>query len=370
MEATIHLGAVRHNFAETRRRAAGRAVISVVKADAYGHGAAQVARALVDAGCPQLAVLSVDEAAALRDAGLRVPILVMAGVRDTAEAEAAVALDLTPVVHHAGQRDLLVQASQKAGRAGRPVPVHVEVDSGMRRMGVPPGEAPTLLESIAAEPGLRLAGAFTHLARADETDLSPSLEQLDLFRRVLDRVREQGVDPGVVHAVNSAGLLAGKELEDALPSAGAVRPGLMLYGVAPASHLQAELRPVMTLRARVAHVRKLRPGDAVGYSALYRAQRATRVATVPLGYADGVPVAASNRGRVLIRGRRMPIAGRVSMDYIGVDCGDEPVQIGDEAILFGDARLRVEEAAEAARTIAYELLVRVGARVPRVFVDE
>ena len=143
----------------------------------------------------------------------------------------------------------------------------------------------------------------------------------------------------------------------------------MLYGVLPAPHLEARLRPAMTLRTRVAHVRQLREGDAVGYSALFRAQQPTRVATLPLGYADGVPIAASNRGSVMIDGRRHPIVGRVSMDFVTVDVGDAPVEVGDEAILFGTGaagRLPVEEAAEAARTISYELLVRVGSRVPRV----
>jgi alanine racemase len=367
--ATIHLGAIRHNFGEALRRAEGRGVIGVVKADAYGHGAAAVARTLVAAGCGRLAVLSVAEAASLRGAGVEVPILVLAGVYGAEEAETAVELGLTPVVHHARHQELLVAAARARERA---IPVHVEVDTGMRRMGAPPAEAPALLESLAGEPALRLEGVFTHFARADESGLEPSLEQLVVFRRVLETARERGVDPGVVHAANSAGLLADEELAKALPEAGAVRPGLMLYGVRPAPHNDADLRPAMTLRARVVHVRRLRPGDSVGYGALFRARRAKRVATLALGYADGVPVAASNRGRVLIRGRRMPIAGRVSMDYVSVDCGDEAVSIGDEAVLFGESKgvhLPVEEAARAAGTIAYELLVRVGARVPRVVVE-
>ncbi len=367
--ATIELGAIRHNLAVAARRAPGRAVIAVVKADAYGHGAVPVARTLVAAGCGRLAVHSVAEASALRDAGLEVPILVMGGVCGPAEAELAAAAGLVPAIHHAGHAELLARVARGRERA---LPVQVEVDTGMRRMGVPPSEAPALLESVAREPGLVLEGVYTHFARADELETESSLAQVAIFRRVLETARARGVDPGLVHAANSAGLLAGKELAEALPEAGAVRPGIMLYGVRPAPHLDVDLRPAMTLRTRVVHVRRLRPGDAVGYSAQYRARRATRVATLPLGYADGVPVSASNRGRVLIRGRRMPIAGRVSMDYVGVDCGDEPVSVGDEAVLFGagDGRqLLVEEAAEAAGTIPYELLVRVGARVPRVFVE-
>jgi len=362
--AAVHLDAVRANFAEARRRAEGRIVIAVVKADAYGHGATAVARRLAEAGCEQLAVLTVEEGCELREAGLALPILVLGGVHG--DCELALERGLTLVLHHAGH---LERVAKLARRRGERVAVQVEVDTGMRRMGVPPDEAEALLAGVAAEPSLRLEGIYTHLARADEPELEPSLEQLAAFRRVLAAARARGIAPPLVHFANSPGLLVGRQLFEALPEANAVRPGLMLYGVLPAPHLEAELRPAMTLRTRVAHVRRLREGDAVGYAAVFRAQQPTRVATLPLGYADGVPIAASNRGSVMIDGRRHPIVGRVSMDFVTVDVGDAPVEIGDAAILFGAGaagRLPVEEAAEAARTISYELLVRVGTRVPRV----
>jgi alanine racemase len=176
-----------------------------------------------------------------------------------------------------------------------------------------------------------------------------------------------------MHACNSAGLLAGKALADALPEAGAVRPGLLLFGVQPAAHLAATLRPVMTLRTRVVQVHAVRRGEAVGYNARYRATRDTKVATLPIGYADGVPVSTSGRGEVLIGARRFRIAGRVSMDYVSVDVESERVAPGDAALIFGvspQGALPVEEAAAAAGTIPYELLVRVGARVPRVYTEE
>ncbi len=372
--ATIRLGAIRANFAEAQRRAGRRDVIAVVKADAYGHGAAPVARALAQAGCRRLAVLSVAEAAALRDAGVALPILVLAGVHDADEADAAVALEVTPVVHHAGQLERLARAA--SGRAA-PVGIHVEVDTGMRRMGVPPEEAVELLAEVRRTASLSLEGTFTHLARADEADPAPSLEQLRAFRAVLDAAWARDLDPGLLHIANSAGLLAGPELARAFPEETAVRPGLLLYGARPAPHLEAELAPAMTLRSQVVQLRTVRAGEAVGYGALFRSRRPTRVATLAVGYADGVPVASSGCGAVLIRGRRHPIAGRVSMDYVGVDVGQAPVEIGDEAILFGEARgadgeggrLPVEEAAEAARTLSYELLVRVGSRVPREVVE-
>jgi len=358
--AAIDAAAVRENFAETGRQAGGRTLFAVVKADAYGHGAAGVARVLIAAGCERLAVVSVEEGLELRGAGIELPILVLGGVG--AAPEQAVEARLTPVVHHAAQRQRLSAAARLAGVR---VPVQVEVDTGMRRMGVAPDAAGQLLAEVAEDASLELEGVFTHLARADEPDLGPSLEQLAEFRRVLDAARSRGIAPPWVHFANSAGILAGKPLFEALPEANAARPGLMLYGVCPAKHLSAELRPVMTLRTRVVQLRELRAGDAVGYSAKFRAESATRVATLGIGYADGVPVAASNRGQVLIAGRRHPIVGRVSMDYISVDVGETPVGIGDEAIVLGDG-LRVEEAAAAAGTIPYELLVRVGRRVPRV----
>ncbi len=346
----------------------------MIKADAYGHGAVPVARALVEAGCRRLAVVTVAEAVELRDAGLGIPILVLGGVHDGAEADEAIARQLTPVVHHAGHAQLL---GTRAGERGRPLPVQVEVDTGMRRMGVAPEAAPELLAALAADPRLVLEGVYSHFACADEPDLAPSLAQIDAFRSVLAAARERGVDPGTLHMANSAGLLAGKELAEALPEAGAVRPGLMLYGVSPAPHLAAELAPAMTLRSRVVQVRRVRAGEAVGYGATHRAERDTCIATLPIGYADGVPVSSSNRGRVLLRGRSAPLVGRVSMDFVTVDAGKAGAEVGDEAVLFGETiggtdravRLRVEEAAAAAETLAYALLVRVGARVPRVIED-
>jgi len=361
--ATIQLAAIRANFARARQLAGAREVIAVVKADAYGHGAAPVARELAAAGCRRLAVASLEEAVALRDAGSALPILVLGGV--DAGADEALAHELTPVVHHAGQ----LEAAARAARArGVRWPVQVEIDTGMRRMGVAPEQAVALLERVTREPALALAGVFTHFARADEPDLSPSLEQLSLLRGVLAQARARGIEPGLVHAAQTAALLSGGALDAALPEAGAVRPGLMLYGVRPAAHLGEGLLPALTLSTRVVALRTLSAGDAVGYAALWRAGRTTRVATLAVGYADGIPISASNRARVWLRGRLLPLVGRVSMDFVGVDAGEGPVEIGDEAILFGTVPggvLPIEDLARDAGTLPYELLVRLGARVPR-----
>lgn len=369
--ASIDLGALAANFAEAQRLAGDRQVIAVVKADAYGHGALPVARRLVACGCARLAVATLAEAAELRAARVELPILLLGGVHDAAEAADAVALDATAALQRAGDVALLARA---AGERGTPLRVQVEVDTGMRRMGVPPEDAPRLLEDVVRQRNLVLDGIYTHLACADEPDLGSTRAQLALFGEVLRAARSRGVAPGVVHVANSAALLASEELADVLPpEVSAVRPGLLLYGVSPAPHLsdRARLAPVMSLRSRVCHVRHVRQGDPVGYGATFRAPRRGRIATLPVGYADGVPWSLAGRGFVLVRGRATPIAGRVSMDFVTLDVGESAVEIGDEALLFGrergdpSVRLPVEEVARAAGTIAYELLVRVGRRVPR-----
>jgi alanine racemase len=374
--ASIDLAALAENYAEAERLAAGRRVIAVVKADAYGHGAAPVARRLVAAGCERLAVATVAEAAELRAAAVRVPILVLGGIHDAAEAADAAALDLVPVIQHGGHAPLLAQAARERGR---PLGVELEVDTGMARMGVAPEDVAALAASFVRDGALVLEGLYTHLACADEADLGVARRQLGLFGEILAGLSSRRLAPQRVHVANSAGLVAGAELADAMPpEVNAVRPGLLLYGVQPSAIRSglARLRPVMSLRTRVANVRHVRRGDPVGYGATFRAKQRGRIATIPVGYADGIPWSLGNRGHALLRGRKVPIAGRVSMDLVTLDVGELPVEIGDPVLLFGESaeppreRLLVEAQAEAAGTIPYELLVRIGPRVPRVFEAE
>jgi alanine racemase len=368
--ATIHLSAIRANFALARKQSAGREPIAVIKADAYGHGAAQVACALAEAGCSRFAVATVPEAETLRDSGVRAPILVLGGVWGGEEARVAVARGLVPVIHHLEHLEWLVAA---ATNRASPLPVQVEIDTGMRRMGVAAKHAAELLAAVAAQPALVLEGVYTHFARADEVDLGPSLDQLKSFQRI---VGASGVRLDCIHAANSAGILAGEPIWNAMPEQTATRPGLMLYGVPPAPHLDANLRAAMTLKTHVVALRAVGAGESVGYSAEFRAAADTQIATLAIGYEDGVPISSGGRGAVIIRSTRLPIVGRVSMDYIGVDVGTARVEIGDEAILFSgpaasDAAdsISVVQAAHAANTIAYELLVRVGQRVVRHYCE-
>lgn len=368
--ALIDLGALRENYARACTLAGGRAVIAVVKADAYGHGAVPVTRALAQAGAKRVAVASVAEGADLRAVFPELRILVLGGVHGEAEADAAAGLGLVPVLHGEDDLALVVKIAERRGIC---VDVQVEIDTEMRRLGVPEAEAVALLARVATDPGLRLEGVLTHLARADEPDPALRAEPLARFAARLAEVRARGIDPGLVHVANSAALLDFAGTLAALSEQDAVRPGLLLYGVSPAPHLGADLAPVMTLRSEIVALRTIEKGDCVGYGATYRAARRTRIATLPLGYADGVPWSLASRGEALLGGRRVPFAGRVSMDVVTIDVGDGPAEIGDEVILFGvgqGAALPVEEVAATAGTIAYEILVRIGRRVPRVFAGD
>ena len=362
--AVIDLGALAHNFAIARRLAGDRAVIAIVKADGYGCGAAAVARRLLREGCTRFAVATVSEVAALRAARIDAPVLLLGGVHDAADARAAVALGATPVLHHEGMRAAVEDAAASLGRRAA---VHVEVDTGMRRLGVPADEAVALIARVAASRHLAFEGVSTHFARADEGDPAPLRAQAEALARVLEELERRAIAPGLVHLANSAGLLESASWQDLLP-AGAVRPGLMLYGVAPAPHFaDVGLRPVMTLRTEVTALRHVGAGEGVGYGAVFRAPRSGRIATLPMGYADGVPWSLGRPGAggtVLVAGRRCAIAGRISMDLTTVWLEDDAVTVGDEAIVFG-VGAPVEALAAAAGTLSYELLVRVGGRVPR-----
>ncbi len=372
--ARVDLDALRSNYRSLEQLAAGRKVIAVVKADAYGHGAIPVAKALCQLGCSMLAVVSVEEAEELRAAQITVPILLLGGVCTVREATRALELDLVPVLHHLWHLELVAQAAQKQTT---PWEVQVEVDTGMRRMGVSASEAEAFIAELAGTQGIHLQGVFTHLACADEEDLAPTQQQLRIFSDLLDALEGCDLLPPEVHVLNSAGLLASAAHPEFLERSTAVRPGLSLYGVSPAPHFDQALEPVMSVTALVAQTRIVSAGDAVGYGATHRCTRPTRLLTLPLGYADGVPCHLGNVGEVLVGAERRPIVGRVSMDFITIDAGagngKDPASLVEEVLFFGknaSGCLRVEEVAAAANTISYELLVRVGRRVPRVIVDK
>ncbi|MFN8516507.1 MAG: alanine racemase [Chloroflexia bacterium] len=361
--ALIDLDAVANNVRYFRRIAPpGAGMMAVVKANAYGHGAVMVARAAVGAGATWLAVATVDEGCQLRAAGLEVPILVLAS-SDPAEAPVAVRAGLTLAV-----ADLAHAAAIAAVAGTEPAAVHVEVDTGMRRYGVPAEAAPELIARVAALPGLRLGGVYTHFATADEADRSFVEEQRARFEGVIAAARAAGVAIPLVHEDNSAGALTatGRGVD-------LIRVGIALYGLSPSPEVPAppELRPVLSLRSRVARVFALAAGDSVSYGRTFVAERAMRAALVPVGYADGYRRSLSNRGEMLLGGRRARVLGRVCMDQtvVAVPDGVE-ARVGDEVVLIGSQEgevITADELAGLAGTIGYEIGTGLGARVRREY---
>lgn len=365
--ADVDLGAIRHNVEILRRLVAPAEVCAVVKADAYGHGAVPVAAAAVEAGATWLGVALVEEGIELREGGVTAPVLMLSEPPVDAFAD-VVAHRLTPTVY---TPEGVEAAAKAAGAAAgeRPYAVHVKVDTGMHRVGVAPDHAVTLCESVVARPELHLGAVYTHFAVADEPDRDDfTRSQLAKLRTVLDQLAAAGIRPDLVHSSNSAGALAHADARLDL-----VRCGIALYGQAPSpelARLAADLRPALSLRARVSYVKEVGAGEGISYGLRYAPPQRTTIATIPIGYADGVPRSLSARGgRVLIGGRRCPIAGTVTMDQITVDCGpNADVHIGDEVVLIGTQggeEIGAWEWAERTGTIAYEVLCAIGPRVPR-----
>jgi alanine racemase len=356
--AFIDMGALAHNLDLLRREAPHSRVFGVIKADGYGHGAVEVAKALAQEGVDGLCVALPEEGIELRHAGLRLPILVLGGVYAGGAAE-TVAYGLTPVVHDLDQVEHLHQASR-----GKSVNVHVKVDTGMSRLGVPLSELPRFLWRMRRYPTVVVQGVMSHLASA-ESDGEATEEQIDRFQAALTMAAAAGFRPQWQHLANSAGILRYPEAHFNL-----VRPGLALFGVSPVAQPGLALRPVMSVRTEVVHLRHVESGAAVSYGGHFVAQRPTVVAVLPLGYADGLSSRMSGRGSLLVRGCRAPVVGAVCMDMCMVDVTDIPgVTVGDEAVLLGGQgkeTVTAEELATVYETVPHEVLTSVSRRVPRL----
>jgi alanine racemase len=368
--AEVNLAALRHNLHVVMRHARGARVWAVLKADGYGHGAPAVARTLERAGAAGFCVALLEEGIELREAGIRAPILVMGGYYGGAHGE-VVARGLVPVVHDMGQIEGFAREVRAGGIDG-PVDVHLKIDTGMARLGVTMHELPRFAAQLAEYPEVRVRGLMTHLACADAETSEVTLEQSLRFDEATALLSRFGIRAEVRHAANSAAVLRGDALLDA------VRPGVALFGVAPRAAgvpLSSDLRPVMRVRSEVVALRDLEAGEPVGYGALFRTQRPSRIATVPMGYADGLSRQLSNRGHVLVRGQRAPIVGAVSMDMSMIDVTDLPgVALRDEVVVLGaqegvlgrDA-IGADEVAAHAGTIPWEVLTSISRRVPRFY---
>jgi alanine racemase len=355
-----NLAALRHIAGDDK------SVIAVVKANAYGHGAIEVSRTLLDHGAERLAVATLGEGLELRGAGIAAPILILWAL-GAPEAERALAADLEPVVYDQAGIELIERA---AAALGRRASVQLKIDSGLGRQGSEPGMAVELALRISRSRHLSLTGTFSHLAVPGEDEAYTDVQLLRLAQ-ALDAMRSAGVDPGIVHLAATGGVVGG-----AGTFGDAIRPGLGLYGMVPAWAADREtgLQPVLSLKALPLRIFALGAGEAIGYGLRFRAERGTRIATLGIGYGDGWPRVHANNGWVLVRGVRRPIVGAVSMDGITVDLGDlDDVTYADEFVLIGGqmrARIDADEVAAQRRTINYEVTTALRDRLRRVHLPE
>jgi alanine racemase len=368
--ALIDTAAIRWNASVLAAHVAPARLCAVVKAGGYGHGAPEVARAALDGGATWLAVALVEEGRELRLEGITAPILLLSEPPASAMDE-VVASQLTPTVYTRVGLDALRDAVRRAS-FDRPLPVHVKVDTGMYRVGATTAEAIELAEEVAADPDLDLEGFWTHLAVSDEIDNTYNSAQFKRYQDALDRLAARGVHPKLRHAANSGGALW-----HPLGRFDMVRCGIALYGLAPGAdgidrHPVPALRPGLSLKAGVSYVKTVAAGERVSYGLRYTVPEDSLIATVPLGYADGVPrILSAVGGEVLIGGRRRPIAGTITMDQLLVDCGpDVEVSRGDEVVLIGSQdheTITAWDWANLTGTIAYEIVCGISSRVPRVY---
>jgi alanine racemase len=369
--AVVDLGAIAHNVRRLRAAAPSAELMAVVKADAYGHGMVPVARAALDAGAGWLGVALVDEALALRGAGISAPVLAWLPVPGGPFAKAVDAgVDLS-----AADGRLLIEIADAARRTGRTARVHLEIDSGMGRGGCSPVEWDGLVHLAArleSDGVVRVAGVWSHLACADIPD-DPSVDaQIDVFSGAVRQAEAAGLTPEVRHLANSAAILTRPATHFDL-----VRPGISLVGASPGRDLGSAaafgLAPAMTLTAQIAQVKRVGAGQGVSYGHLYVTDRPTTLGLVPIGYADGLPRQSTNAGPVAVAGRRFTVAGRMCMDQFVVDLGDAEVDAGDVVTLFGSGSAgepTVSDWADACGTIPNEILTGIGARVVRRYVGD
>ena len=358
--AEVDLDALALNIRSLKGRANGAALMAVVKANAYGHGAVAVARAVLSAGADRLGVICVDEGEQLRRGGIGAPILVM-GHTPATDAVRLADLGLTATV---ASREMAEALAAAAAQRGVRLPVHLKVDTGLNRYGLTPAEALTLAGWLRDSPSLEVEGLFSHFASADEPDKGYTLDQYARFRQVSEALAWIPIR----HVSNTATLLDMPDL-----SLEMVRPGLGIYGLFPSGEVRRDvgLMPVLSLKSRIVRLTPVGAGDSVSYGRTWRAARRSLIGLVMCGYADGLPRSLSNRASVLVHGRRVPIVGRICMDMCMVDVTDvAEVARGDEVVIIGgqgEENITADEVAGLAGTISYEILCAISARVPRLY---
>lgn len=363
--AEIDLSAIAHNVKQIRAVTTKSAkVCAVVKADAYGHGAIAVAKTALQSGADRLAVAIVAEAIELRRAGIDVPILVL-GYTPAYQSRLVAEYDIIQTIF---SLDTAQALSGAAVALGKIIKVHIKIDTGMARIGIPPEEAGAFAASVAALPGIEIEGVYSHFADSDSLDKTFTFKQYDKFMEGIEYIKGHNINIPIRHIANSAALLELPEMHLDM-----VRPGIILYGLWPSNEVKktVELRPAMKFKTQIGFIKDVLPQTSISYGRTYFTQKASRIATLPLGYADGWSRLLANKAEVLVHGYRAPIVGRVCMDQCMIDVSHIPgAKIGDEVLLFGGASLPVEEVAEKIGTINYEVVCMLGNRVPRIYGTE
>lgn len=367
--AEVNLDNIINNINEIKKNINAEEIIAVVKANAYGHGAIDVALILVESGADKLAVATLSEALELREAGIKVPILIL-GYTDVSFAEMLINNDIEQTVY---SLDYAKELSKKAEALGKIAKIHIAVDTGMGRIGfLPNKKSVEEVVEISKLINLKITGVFTHFSNADEEDKSYAHNQIEKFNSFINEIEKREVNLGVKHISNSASII---DIEDAHYNA--IRPGIILYGYYPSDYINKDklkLMPALSLKCQVIHVKELPKGEYIGYGRKFRTERDSVIATLPIGYADGYIRGLYGKAQVIINGKLAPVVGKICMDQCMVDVTDiGPVNVGDEVILLGEdngIKNNADDMAEILDTINYEILCMIGRRVPRIYIKD
>lgn len=366
----INLDNLAHNIKEVRRITKKEALVTaIVKANAYGHGSIEASKVFLENGADRLAVATLSEGVELRRASIKAPILIL-GFTPENQHNIAVENDITETIYSLESAEKLSKIANRLNKKGK---IHIKVDSGMGRIGFRAEESSIDdIEKIYRLPNIEIEGIFTHFAKADEVDKEYTKEQYENYKWVIDRLKDRNINIPIKHVSNSAATIDLPEY-----NLNMVRGGIMIYGLYPSKDVdkkKVSLKPAMTLKAKISHLKEVPEGTGVSYGQIFVTKRKSKIATIPIGYADGFTRLLTSKAEVSIDGKRVPIVGKICMDQCMIDVTDiENVEIGDEVVLFGDGKNgvpHIDEIAEKLNTINYEIICMVGRRVPRVYIKD
>lgn len=364
--AEVDLKAIENNIKEIKRVAKDKEIIAVVKADAYGHGALDVVPVLLKNGADRLAVAVITEAIELREAGINVPILIL-GYTPISFADDIINYDIEQTVF---DLNYAKELSKAALRLGKKAKIHISLDTGMGRIGfIPNEESINAIEEISKLDGIEITGMFTHFSTADEADKNYTREQFEKYKWTVDQLEKRDINVGIKHVANSATII---DLEEYYYDA--IRPGIILYGYYPSNEVNKEkikIRPALTLKSHVIHLKEVKEGTYISYGRKYVTKGIEKIATLPIGYADGYTRLLSGKVKVIINNKLVPVVGRICMDQCMINVSElDSVKVGDEVILLGETencKYNADDIAKEIDTISYEILCMIGKRVPRVY---